>query len=202
MLGDIASDNCLNDLSNLCDKFLGNPLTVIFNAAESTRDVDIEGNIKFEEISRTNRVGITGLINVIKAFESYWLVNKGKLIGISSINAFYPPMLERRVSYGATKAYMDMLLRNLSMLWVGRVAVTTIHFGHIGGGYDQGVLPDRLRGTYVKAAKKTLKLISSKNQPKEVTWPGFYRVYKYAAPIIPDAVFHKVGLKLTRLMNF
>lgn len=201
VVADVTSDNCLDKLINLYGKFLGDSLTVIFNAAKRTPDVDKENNINFDEISNTNKVGIFGLINVIKAFEKYWLANNGKLIGISSINAIYPPILEHRISYGATKTYMDMLLRNLSILWNDRVNITTIHLGHIGGGYDHNILPKYLQGSYTKAAKKIMKIITKTKPPVEVTWPAFYKVYKYLAPFLPDLIFYKLVRRIIKLIG-
>ncbi len=201
VVADVTSVNCLNKLNSLYEKFSGDSLTVIFNAAKRTSDVDKENNIIFDEVSNTNKVGILGLINVIKAFEKYWSKNNGKLIGISSINAIYPPIVERRISYGATKTYMDMLLRNLSILWNNQVNITTIHLGHIGGGYDHNILPKYLRSNYTKAAKKIMKIITKKKPPSEVIWPAYYKIYKYAAPFLPDTIFHKLVRGIIKLIG-
>lgn len=127
---DITSDECKDILTLLCKEFAAEPICVIFNAARVETDINKDGSFNYGIFSGVNRVGIDGLGNIIGAFEDHFLKHGGILIGISSFSAFMPPVFEPRIAYPASKAYMDMALRCLRVIW-DKVSIVTVHLGHM-----------------------------------------------------------------------
>lgn len=175
---DITSQNCVEVLSALNSKFSEKAVCVIFNAASIKADVNNNKNINYDIFNEINSVGITGFKNVLESFESYLLNYGGLFVGISSYSAFIPPVFTPKVAYPATKAYLDMALRSLRMIWKDKVAVVTVHLGHM-----------RESATYSKAAKKIVSSITAPKVAEEINIPFLYNiVYRYFLRYIPDRI--------------
>lgn len=193
VVADVGREDSINILKSVCTKFSRNPLIVIFNAACLTQDISPDKRINYDVFKEVNRVGIDGLGHVIKAFENHLLLNGGIFVGISSVNALKPPIFEHRVAYGASKAYLNMALRNLSLAWPSKIQVATIYLGHVGGGHDHGYLPNWLKANYHTAAQKIISNISRKKVPGEITYPFIYKIiYQYILKLIPDSIYYKL----------
>ncbi len=195
---DITLPVCYARLKSLCSEFPPEPMCVIFNAARVATDINKNGTLNYEVFSDINRVGIEGLGNILAAFQEHLLKYGGVLAGISSFSSFTPPLLEQRVAYPSSKAYLDMAFRCLRVVWGKKVNVVIIHLGHIGYPEDK-TLPRWIAPTYNLVAKKIVKLIASGKAPQEINYPVLYcLVYKYIFKFIPD----RVCLNLLRLLRY
>ncbi|MEK6715212.1 MAG: SDR family NAD(P)-dependent oxidoreductase [Candidatus Omnitrophota bacterium] len=190
VIADIGAESSVNILTKISLELPMEPLLIIFNAACLTSDVTADKRINYDVFKKVNRVGVDGLGYVLQSFEEHLCFYGGIFVGISSTNAIKPPVFEYRLAYGASKAYLDMALRNLSFLWPPKIKVINFHLGHIGGGHDLGYLPVFLKATYNSAAKKIIREVSRQRVPSEVTYPVIYRIaYQYILKIIPDSVY-------------
>jgi len=184
---DITSQNCVEVLSALNSKFPEEAFCVMFNAAFIKSDVN-NNNINYDIFNEINSVGITGFKNVLESFVSHLLNYGGIFVGISSYSAFIPPVFTPKVAYPATKAYLDMALRSLRLIWKDKVAVVTVHLGHMRESAEGVVFP-KITLTYSKAAKKIVSSITAPKVAEEINIPFLYNiVYRYFLRYIPDRV--------------
>jgi NAD(P)-dependent dehydrogenase (short-subunit alcohol dehydrogenase family) len=191
---DVGRPECVPALLKALGTLAPEPVTVIFNAACFALDVREDGSFDHEAYREVNRVGVDGLGYVLRTFDEHWRVHGGMLVGISSINVWRPPVLARRIAYGASKAYLDMLLRNVALGWAGRVRTVRCHLGHIGDeGRDHGALPAFLKPSYRDAARELVRILGRERVPAEYTYPQIYRwLYRVALAPVSDAFFARV----------
>ncbi|MDP2923140.1 MAG: SDR family NAD(P)-dependent oxidoreductase [Candidatus Omnitrophota bacterium] len=186
---DITSPVCRIHLKSLCSEFSSEPICVIFNAARVATDVNKNGALNYDVFADINRVGIDGFGNILAAFEEHFLKYGGILVGISSFSSFMPPLLEQRVAYPSSKAYLDMAFRCLRVAWDKKVKIVIIHLGHISYSKDK-TFPKWISPTYNLVAKKIVRLIASGKAPQEINYPVLYcLIYKYIFRFIPDRVY-------------
>lgn len=189
---DITSQDCINRLKTLCSSFQNEPICVIFNAAIVQADIEENGSIDYDLIARINHVGIDGFSNILASFGDYFAKHGGVFIGVSSFSAFVPPFLEPRIAYPASKAYLDMALRSLRMLWDKKVSVVTVHLGHLGNPREKIVKGQATN--YANAAKIIVNSLFSKKIPQEINYPILYCVvYKYIFKFISDSLYFELS---------
>lgn len=129
-IGEPLSVEKMKSIIGMCE---GRPVCIIFNAAIIDSDVGSDGAIMFDIFKNVNHVGVNGFGHVLEAFSDYLVSHGGMFIGISSISAWMPPVGGNKIAYPASKAYLDMALRSLRLLWDKKVHVMTVHLGSIGG---------------------------------------------------------------------
>lgn len=174
------------------------PLLVIFNAACIIEDVREDGTLDPDMFEQINRTGIGGLGQAVTAVQERLLREGGLLLAISSINALSPSISDRMAAYPASKAYLTMLMRSLALHWSGKVKVSVIHLGHIGGTGDT-FLCRLLNPSYHHAASWIVTNAISRHCAMEITYPWPYRfVYRYLLRVIPDHIY---ALYLSRLLK-
>lgn len=174
------------------------PLLVIHNAAAVRSDIRPDGAIDFAAWDEVTATAIHGLGHVLRATQTHLLTHGGVLVGISSFAALAPPVVDPRVAYPATKAHLDATLRSLRLAWHGRVAVVTVHLGHIGGA-EAGWRGRFVRPSYARAAAYVLRGLEARRVPDRIgyTWP--YRlVFRHILPVVPDAVYARAVRRLLR----
>lgn len=203
---DVASPNSTPTLDQLCADLLPGPICVIYNAAVVAPDVGRDARVNFEVFSRVNRTQIDGFGNVLRAFEKHFLANGGMLVGISSFSAYSPTILDPRLAYSASKAYLNMALRCLRIMWGDKIAVTTVHLGHMRDKEEGPLLYRWLVPTYTRCAKKIVRGILAKKPPKEINYPFLYLiVYKYIMRLVPGDKYpslYKLLFKILRIKPF
>ena len=171
-------------------------LLVVYNAAVVQSDLRSDGTIDFAVFDEVNAVGITGLGHVLRAVQGPLLTRGGLFVGISSFAALSPPVVEPRLAYAASKAYLDVALRVLRRAWRDRVHVVTVHLGHIGGD-GQGALRRWIRPSYGMAAEWMLRRLTARRIPHEIEYTLPYTLaYRYVLPVLGDRVSERV---LTRI---
>jgi len=172
------------------------PLLVIYNAAAVRSDLEPDGTINFAVFDQVNAVGVRGLGHVLHAVQDALLTRGGVFVGVSSFAALLPPVLEPRVAYSASKAYLDTALRAVRLAWRGRVRVVTVHLGRIGGS-DRERFSRWLRPSYARVAEHVLRRLGTGRIPDEIDYPLPYTVaYHYVLPLLPD---HIAARLVTRL---
>ncbi len=192
---DIGNQNCLETLKNVTSWLPPEPLLLFFNAACLDQDLLPDLTINHTAFAEVNRVGVIGFGHTICAFQEHLLRYGGILIGISSINALRPPVLQPSLAYGATKAYMSMALRSLALVWPQDVKIVTFHLGHIGGKEGRNLPFGLSPPSYEETAKMIVRTISRPKFPSEVTYPLIYRVaYRHAFSRGSDRTYHKILL--------
>ncbi|MBF0137452.1 MAG: SDR family NAD(P)-dependent oxidoreductase [Magnetococcus sp. DMHC-1] len=192
LCGDIGNRNLVPILQRELANIPGKHLTVIFNAANTVQDVNVDRRIDFNTFHQVNCVGVDGLGNLLEGIQERLLTSGGTLAGISSINALKPPVVEMRLAYGPSKAYLDMTLRVLAQMWREQVHVITIHLGRIEGSPGQGHYLLR-KPSYSDAAMYLLNIILRPNPPTEVTYPLPYRIfYRWIFPVLPDRWYFRI----------
>ena len=191
---DITSASICETLKSVCLEFSEEPIQIFFNAAVVESDVNNNCTINFNVFDKINHVGIDGFKNVLQAFEGYLLNYGGVFVGISSFSAFFPPVFDSRIAYPSSKAYLDMSLRCLRIVWNSKhISIVTVHLGHI-----EEKQTGLLSRSYTKTAEKLVKSLSSKKIPSEINYPRLYTlVYKYILKSIPDSLY----LKLFRMLH-
>ena len=189
---DIGRRKSLEVLRKLSANFPPKKLCVIYNAACLIQDVNKDMSINHDAFEEVNRVGINGFGYVLRGFEQHLLKYGGTLTVISSINALKPPVLEPRIAYGATKAWLQMTMRCLRFVWPENVRLLTVYLGHIGGNRETG-LHGMLRPSYSRTARKIIQTLSRPRIPHEITYPFIYRImYNYILKLIPDYLYYKL----------
>ncbi len=190
---DVARRESLSALKGIAEDFPSEPLLVIFNAACLLEDVRPDLSIDYQVFEEVNRVGVIGFGHVLGAFESHLLQHGGTFVAISSINAFRPPVLDRRVAYPASKAYLHMAMRSLRLIWPNKVRLVTIHLGHIGGNHKGRFFDSIKPPSYENVAEMIVREISNPNAPSEITYPVIYRIlYRGILRIMPDTCYRKL----------
>lgn len=177
---DITSLKSEKVLNELALNFSDEPVCIIFNASKNLSDVRNK-NINFVSLSEINRTTINGLTNILRAFENHLLVNGGVFMGISSFEALNPSFKEFKVAYPASKAYMDMMLRSLRVLWGERIKIVTVH------------VEEQKDENAEHIAKIILDKLFSNKIPDEINYPfvkSFF--HKYVYRLIPDIVYVQV----------
>lgn len=176
-IGEAASVSIMKSIIDMCE---GSPLCVIFNAAVIESDVDDDRKIKFDTFKKVNLTGINGFGHTLEAFADHLTKYGSMLVGISSISAWFPPVGGNKIAYPASKAYLDMALRSLRLLWERRVHVMTVHLGHIGGKGSWFVTE------YDVVAQKIVEATLSHRPPKSICKPAFYCFVSSIMRMMPD----------------
>lgn len=183
---DVAAPDAPAQLRSVLPQSSDAPLLVIYNAATVRSDLEPDGTIDFAVFNQVNAVGVTGLGHVLQAVQGPLLARGGVFVGVSSFAALSPPVVEPRVAYPASKAYLDAALRALRLAWRGRVRVVTVHLGRIGGS-GHGFLSRWIRPSYAMAAEHVLRRLSAGRVPDEIDYTLAYTVaYHYVLPLLPD----------------
>ncbi|MBI5235377.1 MAG: SDR family oxidoreductase [Deltaproteobacteria bacterium] len=196
-IADISSQDGLTAVKEISKDLPLEPVCVIFNAASV--ETDVHGRlIDHDALTRVNSTAIVGLGNTTAAFQSHLTTRGGYFVGISSFSAFAPPFNEPRAAYPASKAYLDMFLRSLRIIWRDKVTVVTVHLGHLGRG--DFFLSGMLVSDYDKTANKIITGITGKKTPREINYPFIYcLVYRYILSCIPDFLYIKAAVIFNRV---
>ena len=199
---DIAGgDATLRLQKELVDHLPQKPLVVIFNAALVKSDVGDSGCVDSAIGREIDRVGVDGLRSTLGAFEGHLLRWGGVLVGISSFSALLPPIMDQRVAYPATKAYLDMTLRCLRMMWRGRVKVVTVHLGHFSPD-GKWLLFWQAVPSCAMVARKIVAGITSARVSDEINYPFHYTLaYKYLLRALPERCYGAVLALLSRILH-
>lgn len=172
-----SSVDILKPILSVC----GNaPICVIFNAAVIESDVGDNKQIRFKIFEKVNHTGIDGFGHILKIFSDYLISHGSMLAGISSISAWIPPIRGNKIAYPASKAYLDMALRSLRLLWDKTVHVMIVHLGHMGGN-GSWFMP-----SYDTVAKKVVKATLYRRPPKSICMSGFYCISYSILRFMPD----------------
>jgi NAD(P)-dependent dehydrogenase (short-subunit alcohol dehydrogenase family) len=193
---DIAEPSSVDVIKAIIGMCKGNPICVIFNAAVIEPDVDNDGNLKFDVFKNINRTGIDGFTHVLEAFGNHLTSQEGMLVGISSISAWVPPIGGNKIAYPASKAYLDMVLRSLRLLWDKRVHIMTVHLGHIGGG-GSWFVPN-----YDAVAQKILDSTRCSQPPESICMSTFYCFAYRFLRILPDRIISNAIEAMKGLLNY
>jgi len=185
---DITQPRCRDRLNSICAELPGKLICLIINAGLQGADINNDNTINFKMFEEINRLGINGLYNIIVSFQQHLLTYGGILIGISSVSALIPPISEPRVAYPSSKAYLDMVLRCLRVLWSKKVKIVTIRLGHMRDSKNSNFLPSV--PTYSKVASEIIRNIGKKKIPNEINYPFKYALmYKYIFTFFPDRIY-------------
>lgn len=176
-IGDPTSVGIMKPIINMCE---GKPICIIFNAAVIESDVGYDRKINFDIFKKVNRTGIDGFGHILEVFGNYLLLSGSMLVGISSISAWMPPTGGNKIAYPSSKAYLDIMLRSLRLLWGKRVHLMTVHLGHMGG-EGSWFVP-----TYDTVAERVVKATLSRRPPESVCMSAFYCVVYSALKFMPD----------------
>jgi len=193
---DIAEPSSVSIMKSIVGADKENPTCVIFNAAVIESDVDDNGNLMFDIFKRVNRTGIDGFMHVLEAFGNYLTSQKGMLVGISSISAWVPPIGGNKIAYPASKAYLDMALSSLRLLWGRRVHIMTVHLGHVGG-KGSWFVPK-----YDAVAEKIVDSTLCKRPPESICMSNFYCFTYRFLRILPDRIISNIIEAIKGLLNY
>lgn len=185
---DITSQEYKTALIPLCNKLAEEPVCIIYNAACLESDLEKNSlNINHDIFKKINNVNINGLGNILEVFQEHLLKNGGTIVGISSFNALYPISFSMSFAYPASKAYMDMLLRSLRIIWKDKVNIVTIHLGYMKETSAITSPIQYLIPTYAKVAKKIIQKITKKKPSGVISDNWLYNLlYKFVLPVFPD----------------
>lgn len=188
---DVGNPKSIDVLKTIAENGNCNPMCVIFNAAVIDSDVGHKGNLKLDIFKKINNTGIDGFSNVLEGFSEHLVSHGGMLVGISSFSAWIPPMRGNKVAYPASKAYLDMALRSLRLLWNKKVHVMTVHLGHLE--YEAGTSWFSI--PYDNVAEKIIKATLCNRPPENISMPRLYRIAYKILRLMPDRVVSiSVGL--------
>ena len=202
LAADITDSEMVHELRNLCSRIVSQPLCLIFNAALVETELNDHGSINYNTFRNINQVGIDGFGNILRAVEKILLAKGGVFVGISSFSSLIPPVSEPRIAYPATKAYLNMALRCLTMVWGKNIDVVTIHLGHIGGN-QRGLIHQWIMPSYDKTARKIVSSLLAKKIPRNIYYPYIYTiVYRFLFGLIPDTVYQRIFNLIRRFFNF
>lgn len=177
-------------------------LLVFFNSACLESDVLDDNLIDFNIFERVSRVAVVGLANTLQAVQSR-LLTGGRIVGISSINAIKPSVIDRLVAYPATKAYLAMALRALAVIWRGYASVSVVHLGHVGGAEQGSFLSRALNPSYRQTAEWLVNKVLSDRLKVETTYPPIYRYcYQYILLNVSDGFYVAVLSRLLCMAGF
>lgn len=181
---DIGNPECVNVLRAIAEGCGGRPICIIFNAAVIDSDVGLEGSLKFDVLKRVNYTGVDGFCHVLEAFGEYLVSHGGMLVGISSFSAWVPPTRGNKVAYPASKAYLDMALRSLRLLWNKRVHVMTVHLGHLGYNGSGSWFITK----YDEVAERVVKATLHRCPPENIYVPTLYSIVYRILRLMPNRV--------------
>jgi NAD(P)-dependent dehydrogenase (short-subunit alcohol dehydrogenase family) len=202
---DITANQCIEYLKNTCSQLSPEPVYIFFNAAHVGTDLNSDNSFDYDSFNKINEIGISGFGNVLQACQNHLLTYGGALIGISSFSALAPPVFGKRIAYPASKAYLDMALRSLNIVWRKKVKVVTVHLGHIGG-RGNGIINRLIQPSYKMTAKKIIRSLSRSNVPRTIDYPFIYFLtYRVVFSFISDAAYlslFNLLFKLKRLVRF
>lgn len=185
---DIGKPKCIDIMKSILSLCDGNSVCVIFNAAVIESDVRRDGKLMFDVFKRITHTGVDGFGHILEVFGDYLPLHGGMLVGISSMSAWVPPIRGNKVAYPASKAYLDMALRSLRLLWYGRVHVMTVYLGHIG---DHSIRRSALIPTYDAVAEKIVQATLCSRPPKSICVPRLYGIAYRIIKIMPDRLVSK-----------
>lgn len=176
-IGEPSSVNIMRSIIGMCED---KPICVVFNAALIDSDVGNDGKLMLDMFTKVNRTGIDGFAHTLEAFENYLTSCGGMLVGISSISAWLPPSKGNKVAYPASKAYLDMALRSLRLLWYKRVHLMTVHLGRMSGA-GSWLVP-----RYDNVADKIIKATLSCRPPESICMSAVYCIVYGILRRMPD----------------
>jgi len=183
---DIALSQSRQVLQLILQEIAPEPVGVIFNAAHIEKDLNTDQSLNYDAYEQVNRVGITGLGNLLFAFEPHLLTYGGILVGISSLWGSVPPLFLPWMAYPASKAYLNMAFHCLRVAWRKRVDVVLVNIGNIGGG-EKSSLPAWIVPTYAMAAQKIGRALLRTHVPKAINYPVWHAViYNYVLRFVPE----------------
>lgn len=200
---DISSGNSVDMLKQALSSFDDKPVCIVYNAAYIKSDIEENGFINFEKLRETNAVGIDGLANVVEATEEYLCKNGGIFIGISSFSALSPAIFFPTASYPASKAYLNMFLRSLRLLWRKKnIKVIAVNLGYMRE--LQAKFPFNLVVTsYSDVAGKIVKTVKGKRKPEEINYTTAYNLIYRGLGSLPDSICYTVfQVMLKKIANF
>ncbi len=194
---DIAEPTSVDIMKSIAETCGKSPICVIFNAAVIGSDVGKDGRINFDVFRKVNFTGVNALGHILEVFGDYLTSHGGMLVGISSISAWLPPAGGNKIAYPATKAYLDMLLRALRLLWWNKqVHIMTVHLGHIGENRHWFV-PD-----YDSAAHRIVKATISNHSPERLCMSTPYCIVFSILRLFPDRFVSGFGRFAKCLLNY
>lgn len=186
---DIGSAHCIEILTPMISALTKAPACIIFNAAHIEKDVRCDGSIDYQVFHEINRVGISGLGNVLSAVEPHLLQYGGTFAGISSFWGSVPPLSQPWLSYCASKAYLNMALTCLRPAWRGSVDVVAINIGNIKDPAKSG-MPEWIVPAYSSAAKKLVGSLMKAKVPRVINYPfSHFLVYRGFLRFVPGFVY-------------
>lgn len=191
---DIGDPSCVNIMRPVIKVCEGRPICIIFNAAVIESDVNENRKLNFDIFKRVNRTGIDGFGHILEVFGNHLLSCGDMLVGISSISAWMPPIGGNKIAYPASKAYLDMILRSLRLLWGRRVRLMTVHLGHIGG-KGSGFIP-----TYSAVADKIVQATISRHPPERLCMSASYCIVYSILRFMPDRLVSTAVELVRRLL--
>ena len=192
---DIGESSSVNIMKSAVDTCGGNPVCIIFNAAIIEPDVGPNGNLMFDVFKQVNRTGVDGLGNMLEAFSNYLISHGHMLVGISSISAWVPPTGGNKIAYPASKAYLDMAMRSLRLLWSRQVHIMTVHLGHMGGG-GSWLVPK-----YDIVAQRIVNATLQHHPPESICMSAFYCGAYTIMRIMPDRMISRVVGIVNSILN-
>ena len=122
----------------------------------------------------------------------------GVLVAVSSFSAILPPVKEPRLAYPASKAYLDMAMRSLRVVWGKRASVMTVHLGHLGEGVD---IPFSgfLATSYNDAAAAIVRELKKERPGNVLGIPLVYDlVFRFINSFVPDRLYVSLLKLLSR----
>ncbi|MBF0299224.1 MAG: SDR family NAD(P)-dependent oxidoreductase [Oligoflexia bacterium] len=159
-----------------------NYICVIFNSACIVADLKVnmqKSAIDWPVFHQIHQIGVIGLNSVLEGFADYFAKHRGVFVGISSFSAYFPGIDPLKIAYPASKAYLDLLLEALRILWHQRVHVITIHLGRISAKEQRGIAS--LSSTnYSAASNYIFKVIMKAQKGAVYDYPFIYKLlYRY-----------------------
>jgi len=198
---DIASPDSSHTLEKICNKLPSLPIGIIYNAAVMKTEINKEEPLDLDVFFEVNRVQIDGFGRVLWAFEKHLLKHGGLFAAISSFSAYAPAILDPRIAYPASKAYLDMAMRCLNAHWKGQVRGTTIHLGHLGEKEKSFLV--LIKASYQNVAQEIIKKLTRSNPPVEINYPFIYCLaYKYFLRFVPHSAYVFIFNMFSRLLDF
>ncbi len=180
---DITAIDAHKKVQAVTDEIQPTRICVVFNAAVTETDINVDRQIDYDVLARTNQVGITGLANIIRGVEQHIVSHGGLFVGISSFSAISPGVSNPKIAYPACKAYLDMVLRCLRLHWGERAKVVVVHLGHLGD------IKRRFIPTYKETAAIIVRQTLLSPPPREINIPIYYHIfYNYIFPLLPESI--------------
>lgn len=186
---DIGSNDCEKILKKICTQLNQKPVFIIFNAACLDPDILENKLIDHRKLDEVNRVGIKGFVNVLSAFEDHLLKYGGVFVGISSLTVFSPLFYQPRIGYPATKAYLEMALHCLRIIWPKHIKIVTVRLGPVGTArnipFSKWIIP-----SYEKTAAKIIESITKNKPPSKINFPFISSILFRFIGSLPNSIFY------------